>query len=447
MGSKVRKIRKTNGPLTPTLRKTSGPMDPDPSELEALRGGGGAVAETMDVVAGLVNTFNDSGETSLDPDEMPQWAKSALPSSRAPDVSSELKVLVGKTGAGTLSEKPNTVIVPTILPGQNRATRVGGLPVGCMAVFHGPSKGGKTALALADIRTFQLHGHFAAYIDAEFSLEKLFATQLGIDNDQLIYRTPETFEETTALIADLIDNFKKGREFGKIHPDRCFIIVVDSINKLVPADELKELEKTGKGFPIRALMTTRWLDKLTPIIGNLPILFCSIAHEKIRMDAGNFQKKTRVKGGESLIYDSTLAFRVKMEKVIKTQVKVKGSGKKRGVPIGQVHRVVVEKSKVGIAFETFNFVVSNGKGSVPIGFDHAREALEEIKLRNDPKFMVVKSGKTWKCDLFPDGQIAQGEKAVAEFLHSNPQALDRIVSELNATAINAVVHVDLDDDD
>jgi len=412
----IKKIRKMSVP----------PQEPEGSDI--------GVEQTSQVENSI------SGDRAAYEMDLPPWARIAVPSARAPDVRADLSVLVGKTGLGMLDQKPSTTIVPTIFPGLNRALHVAGIPASCMAVLHGPSKGGKTALLLGLIRSFQLGGHMSAYIDAEFSLEKLFSSQLGVDNSQLIYRTPESFEETTGIVEDLIVNFRKGREAKKIDPNRCLIIGVDSINKLVPKDELEKLRVTGKQFPIRALLTTIWFDRLTPVVGNLPVLFAAIAHEKVKMDAGMFGKKYRVKGGETLIYDSTVAFRVTMTKVLKS---TRGGVQ---VPIGQVHQVKVEKSKVGISHEVFNFVMSNGKGTSPIGFDHVREVMEEIKLRGgDQPLSVVKAGPSWKSEMFPGG-IIKGDMATAEWFYSNPAALDQIIMELNVTSTDAVVNVDLGED-
>lgn len=414
----VRKVRKMAKP----------PQDPKPEDL-------GTDLPVVDEAAEYQRTTEaEFMAAGTDGDELPEWARSTVPSAVAPDVTAELSILVGNSGLTTLDTKPDTIIVPTIHPGLNRALHVAGVPASCMCVLHGPSRGGKTALLLALIRSFQVNGHLAAMVDAEFSLEKLFASQLGVDIKQLIYRTPETFEETTAVVEGLIKNFKKGRAAGTIDPNRCLFIGVDSINKLVPKDEMEKLRVEGKQFPLRALLTTMWFDKLTPTIGNLPILFAVIAHEKVKMNAGGFGPKYQVKGGATLIYDSTMAFRVTMVKTLKA---TKG---KKTFPIGKVHKVVIEKSKVGISHEVFNFVMSNGKGIVPIGFDFSREVLEEIKLRGDRSTSLYKSGGHWKCEMFPKGQL-KGDKAASEFLFNHPDALDQIMAELNATSTDVEIIV------
>lgn len=352
-----------------------------------------------------------------------------------PDVSDELDVLTtGMEDIVTLADKAAQVVVPTIFPGFNRAIRIGGAPTECICTLHGPSKGGKTAFALGLVVSFQLQGHMTVYIDAEHTLDKLFAVRCGVDEDQMQYVRPQTYEETTAKVEKLIKNFKKGRDNGTIHPDRCVLFVVDSITKLVPENELKELSKVGKGYPIRALMNTVWLDRLTPMIGSLPIFFVMLAHEKVVIDAGTFEKKWRVKGGESLIYDATMAVRCKLDRIRRVTKKI--GGKDKRVEVAQIHRCVIEKSKVGICHEQFYFVVANGKGEAPIGFDHAEEVMEEAKLRGTGP-LVRKSGGNWQSQYF-DSNI-KGDPAVARKLRGSPMILNNIIADMNMTAVDAVV--------
>jgi hypothetical protein len=74
-----------------------------------------------------------------------------------PDTSDQLAVLLKDVdGVRFLSSKEEASIVRTIFPGFNRASRVGGIPLNCMTLVHGPSKGGKTAFAVGMLTTFQI---------------------------------------------------------------------------------------------------------------------------------------------------------------------------------------------------------------------------------------------------------------------------------------------------
>lgn len=371
----------------------------------------------------------------------PKWAEAALPGQDHPDVNPELDILLGGIkDIDNLEDKDDTIIVPTIFPGLNRALHVSGFPTECIVLLHGPSKGGKTVIALGLCASFQIQGHMAVYVDAEHTLDKQLATNCGTDNAQLKYLRPLTYEQTTDRVEKLIRNFAEGRKKKKIHLDRCLIIVVDSITKLVPENELKEMAKAGKGYPLRALMNSNWLDRLTPMIGSLPITFVILAHEKVKIDAGLFGKKWRVKGGESLVYDSTVAMRSKVEESVKI------TRNKKTIVVGHRHHVTIEKSKVGISHEQWKFVMSNGRDGSPIGIDHARGALEEAKLRGDGVLTRAKGGM-WSCKHFDGGKM-KGDTKVALWLRENPFVLDEIMADMNVESADAVVSAyDGGDDD
>ncbi len=367
------------------------------------------------------------------------WSGAALPGGAIPDIRSELDILGKGAGAIRFADKEESIIVPTVLPGFNRAIRTGGAPANCIAAIHGPSKGGKTAFCLALVRSFQLQAHFTVYIDAEHTLDKRFVNECGVDASQMEYVAPLTYEGTTEKVEKYIANFRDGRDKGKIHPNRCLLFVVDSINKLVPENELKALSEVGKGYPLRALMNTVWLDRLTPIVGSLPILFVVLAHEKVKLDAMPFEQKYRVKGGETIIYDSTVVIRVQVVGTKKRTV----DGKK--VIVAQVCEGKIEKNKVGIASDRFRFVMGQGRAGYPIGFDYAEQILEEARLRGDNSPIVRGTGGVWRHDSLPDGRI-RGDAAFVDWLRERPEVVDALITELNDTAIEAVVSDDSEDE-
>lgn len=376
-------------------------------------------------------------KTEREPSE--SFASAALPGGTIPDVRPELDILGKGAGAIRFVDKADSIIVPTVMPGFNRATRTGGAPMNCIMAIHGPSKGGKTAFCLGLMRSFQLQAHLGVYIDAEHTLDKKFVRECGVDAEQMEYVAPMTYEETTKKVETFINNFRKGRDEGKIHPNRCLLFVVDSINKLVPENELEELSEVGKGYPLRALMNTFWMDRLTPIVGSLPILFVALAHEKVKIDAKLFEKKYRVKGGEGLIYDSTVVVRVQVVGKKKRTV----SGKQ--VVTAQVCEGTIEKNKVGIATDRFRFVMGQGRAGYPIGFDYCEQIIEEAKLRGEGSPMVRKSGGWWKHDLLPDGKL-KGDATFVDWLRERPDVVDTMITELNDTAIEAVVSDDSEDE-
>lgn len=373
-------------------------------------------------------------------------AKKKLVSSslvKVPDTSDQLAVLLKDVGQlGFLSDKAEAVIVPSVFPGFNRASRVGGAPLQCMILLHGPSKGGKTAFAMGLVLSFQRAGHLVFYVDAEGTLDRKWFQQSGIRPELLPYDIPDTYEIAEQKIDKMIRNFIEGRKKKKIDPSQGLLIVIDSITKLAPESELAKAKEIGKGYPLRALMNAIWLDKLTPVVAKHPILFLMIAHEKKAIDSKNPKfPEYKAKGGDALTFDSSMVVRVDSSAKLKKKMK----GKDRSIVIGQLHRGRVTKNKLGIVAEQFMFVMSNGKGPAPIGFDLAAEVLEEAKLREGIKcHLVRKSGAIWEYPLFPDG-VVKGDGNCARYLRQNPPVLASIVAHLNKTAIDAVIKVEDDD--
>lgn len=342
-----------------------------------------------------------------------------------------LKELLKGSQIPSLAEKPDISIIPTNFVGFNRATRVGGVPLSCVMLVYGPSKGGKTAFVLGLVKTFQQLGHSALYIDAEHTLDKNWAQACNVDLS-LPYERPITYQIARTKIHKVLDNFMTGKDKNKFPSDHALIIIVDSLNKLVPEQEAKKKD-LDKAFPLRALFNTIWLDQITPIIHKYPILLVLIAHEKQKIDAEKWEDSKKIKGGSAIYYDSSLVVRIYSRKPIR-QASLHSSEK---VEVGILHEGYVEKNKLGICHEKFNFIMSTGRGSTPIGFDLVREVMEEAKLRGINSPLVRKSGGIWHCQDFCDGPI-KGDPKLRAYLRQEPEILQIIVDKLNESALGIV---------
>ena len=72
------------------------------------------------------------------------------------------------------------------------ALGVGGFPRGRVIEVYGPESGGKTTLTLHVIAEAQRLGGQAAFIDAEHALDPSYARKLGVDVDNLWFRSRTT---------------------------------------------------------------------------------------------------------------------------------------------------------------------------------------------------------------------------------------------------------------
>lgn len=343
-----------------------------------------------------------------------------------------LKFIAGKTeDIPTLSNLPDIKYVPTILHSFNRAIILGGAPVGAMWTIHGPTTGGKTALSVALINSFIQQGHFAAYIDAECAASKKWFMELGADPKMILFEQPDTFEDAIDLVDLWIENFKKGKATNQIPSNKYFIIVVDTIHKLVPMRELEALRKSSrtkkdrkkkmiKGWGrLRANMIQVWLDKLTPIVGKNEIAFVAIAQERDKEPEHWGDDDYIVKGGQGLLYDASVRIRVnEAEKLVEP---VAGTNKNKIV--GKQHTYTVIKNKVGYPNERGIFYTSNGRGKVPIGFDLYREAFQEALRRN----IILQSGPWY---TLPCQTKLQGESECLTYLRENQESNQILQNQL-----------------
>lgn len=351
----------------------------------------------------------------------------------------------GSKRARRMSEVETFKIVPTNFVGFNRATQVGGAPLSCVWLLHGPSMGGKTAFACGLIKSFQAAGGLPLFVDAELAADtKRWFRSLGVDPSRCLYvgRTgeeevvnPLTYEEIVEEVDGAIARYQKGKKEGTIRKDVPLLIVVDSISKMVPQDLLKKLEKKDGGKALRggvgriqALLNTAWLAELGVKVGDDNIAFVVIAHEMEKENPGSYVSGFKVRGGGALIYDSMVQARVTYAGAVRDLAA-------EGAPIvGKRHRVKLLKNKHGPAFGESYFYTATGKGMAPMGFDVVREVVHEgilSGLLDGPKLSGPNSGS-----LTLGSRISYaGESWALKQLYGEPGVIDSISRALEASLV------------
>ena len=109
----------------------------------------------------------------------------------------------------------------------DHAVGIGGFPLGRIVEIYGPEASGKTTLALHAIAQAQKRGGICAFIDAEHALDPKYASNLGININDLIISQPD-YGEQALDIAEML-----------IRSSAVDIIVIDSVAALVPKAELE----------------------------------------------------------------------------------------------------------------------------------------------------------------------------------------------------------------
>lgn len=405
----------------------------------------------------------DDGPSLFDDDDVPPVSK------RNERFKGLAKVAAAFDGFRPASEALTVVkAVPTCFIQYDHGTKVGGHPTERISLLHGPSGEGKTYFTLGQTQSFLAVDNPVLMIDAERTTDKGFAKlamdQL-VDHPLFFYERPNTYEEVVQRVRKWCNIVRGLRDDGDIHEDSCGLIIVDSIRKMVPAEQwerILELEKAAKkgGKPeklrdrsaqIKALMNAAWCDELVPLLEQTGCTMIIIARETDDPDAMQnskmFGTPYKTGGGKALYYDASLDIRVERAKYI---TKDMGEGL-RPIVYGERHRITIKKSKIGGKEDksiVCYFHTSNGVLVAP-GFDKARDVLELAKLfgivtappaKNAKKGAKAKAGAGgW---LMWSGHRWQGEHAAVLKLSASPATLLKLEKEVRQkfAAVKPVEH-------
>ena len=274
------------------------------------------------------------------------------------------------------------------------ALGVGGFPRGRVVEIFGPESSGKTTLALQIIAQAQKAGGAAAFIDAEHALDPLYAKKLGVDVDNLIVSQPDYGEQALEIAGALITS-------GGID-----VAVVDSVAALVPKAELEgEMGESHMG--LHARLMSQALRKLTGTVARTSTLlvFINQVREKIGVVFGNPETTT---GGRALKFYSSVRVEVRRMAALKDGDKV----------IGNRTKIKVVKNKVAAPFREVEVDILYGEGISRAG------DLLDLGVAQE---LVEKSGSWFS---YGGERIGQGRENARAFLIANPEAFDRLDSEL-----------------
>ena len=306
-----------------------------------------------------------------------------------------LKQIESQFGKGTIMKlgTRETVEVPSIPTGSfglDNALGIGGLPKGRVVEIYGPESSGKTTLAIHAIAEAQKQGGIAAFIDAEHAFDQTYASNLGVDVENLLISQPDNGEQALEIADNLIRS-------GAID-----ILVVDSVAALTPKSEIEgEMGDTSVG--LHARLMSKALRKLTGTISKTgcTCIFINQLREKIGVMFGNPETTT---GGNALKFYSSVRLDVRRSTAIKDATDT----------IGNKTRIKIVKNKVAPPFKLVEFDIMYGQGISKSG-----EILDKAV-----EFDIIQKSGSWFS--YENEKLGQGRDSVKLLLQDNPELSEQL---------------------
>ena len=274
--------------------------------------------------------------------------------------------------------------------GLDIALGIGGLPKGRIIEIYGPESSGKTTLALHVIAEAQKKNGICAFVDAEHALDPSYASNLGVDIDELLISQPDAGEQALEIADTLVRS-------GAID-----VLVIDSVAALTPKAELEG--EMGDSLPgLQARLMSQALRKLTGSISksNCTVIFINQIRMKIGIMFGNPETTT---GGNALKFYASVRLDIRRIGSIKDQDEI----------IGNQTRVKIVKNKMAPPFKQVEFDIMYGEGISKTG--------ELLDL--GAKIGVIEKSGAWFS--YNSERLGQGRENAKIFLIENSDIAEEI---------------------
>jgi recombination protein RecA len=276
------------------------------------------------------------------------------------------------------------------------ALGIGGIPKGRVVEIFGSEGSGKTTLAQHIIAEAQKAGGTVAYVDAEHAFDPTYASNCGVQLDDLLISQPDTGEEALEITETLVRS-------GAID-----VIVIDSVAALVPRAEI-EGEMGDAHVGLQARLMSQALRKLVAAIGKskTAVVFINQLREKVGIIFGNPEITP---GGRALKFYSSVRIDLRRGDAIKQGTEI----------IGTRVRARVVKNKVAPPFRSAEFDIMFNHGISKEG------GLLDIGVASG---MIKKLGAFFN---YGDTKLGQGRENAKDYLTQHPEVASQLEREIRA---------------
>ena len=329
---------------------------------------------------------------------------------------SQIDKQIGKNKIFRLGDrkKMNVEVISTGSFALDYALGIGGIPRGRITEIYGGESSGKTTIAYHLIAECQKNGGICAFIDAEQSVDPVYAEKLGVVIDDLYVSQPDTGEEALEIMDSLIRS-------GAID-----LIILDSVAALVPKDEIAGVMGQSH-IGLQARLMSQALRKIGSSLNNTntAAVFINQLRDKVGQAAPSFFGTPEITpGGRALKFWASVRLEVK-----------KGEPVKNGTEqIGSRTKVKVAKNKCAAPFKRAEFDLIFGEGISKTGelIDFATEQ------------GIIKKSGAWFS--YNDEKIGQGRENVKAYLEANKEIFDEIYNLVRAKLFSNEDSIPIEDD-
>lgn len=247
------------------------------------------------------------------------------------------------------------------------------------------------------------------WVDAEHSLDPLWAEKWGVNTEKL-YIIQTEYAEQAVDITDLC-----------IRSKECDLVVVDSVAAMTPGVEVEE-SSTKQQIGVMAKLMNKALRKWTSGMNSMGLLAdtkCTIILiNQERTGIGQYSAAITSPGGRGIDFFESVEIRLKKKNILMSKVAER--------PIGVAVEFEMKKNKTAPLSDSgeFELYFVTDKGNCEVGTTNtAMQVLTLAVYWN----LLVKDGSWIK---FPDGSKAQGFKKAAVLLNANPELLLELESNI-----------------
>ena len=322
--------------------------------------------------------------------------------SRKKSLDLALKQIDKAFGKGTLvrlgdKEVEKIDAISTGSLGLDLALGIGGVPKGRIIEIYGPESSGKTTLTLQIIAECQKSGGVCAFVDAEHALDVKYASNLGVDTENLYVTQPDFGEQAL----DIVETLSRS---GAVD-----LIVVDSVAALTPKSEIEgDMGDTHVG--LQARLMSQALRKLTGVVHKMGTTVLFINQIRMKIGQMGYGSPETTTGGNALKFYSSVRIDIRRTATLK----------QNEVSIGNRVKAKVAKNKVAPPFKIAEFDIMFGEGISKEG------ELIDYGVKLD---IVDKSGAWFS---YQATKIGQGKENAKIYLRDNPQIANEIANKIKA---------------